>query len=739
MLLALSINSKAQLNYLFSATSRPYVPVTGGITPHLISDYAPWEVEDEGLARIPIGFTFNYNNKNYTEANVSVNGFITLGDFFSTYFNFHYFSNNLANGPYSYPGERPVIAPLWDDLVLTDTLNLVYKTTGHAPFRVFTIEWKKAKWVYESLAPVLSIELKLYETTNIIEFHYKDEGSLPDPRYSYASIGITSAYANRDFISLQNTSSHPDISLLKSNDSLTVKPADNQVYRFTPSFVKMPAPLEPSLSYTNNKVSFKLQSGEFNSYEYAITHSPIPPSSGTRTFSPSVIISSLSPATTYYIYARSSFFGWFNSQWACDSFTTAVNPVALPYKQDFEDVIYPKDLRKQDFRDTFYQYDPIGFQGPTPFSFFEGQGSSLFYFQIDSYDADLWLFTPGLNLIAGKTYNLKFSYASLWEYDPSNPASLEVKYGKATGANAMTSGLLFKKTDITNSDALKDTAIEFSPYSSGIYYFGFHNLSLFQKGALLLDNIDVSEKTATAVTAYVLNGKTDNSDNLLNWSVNNNEAVTAFEVQRSDDGINFRKIGEANAASANNNSAKKNPVFKVIKNAPGLISGDKHANESDLRNPGFKFQRSNDGINFTKIDAAKSKSAADVTKAKTGMEYTDHQPVIGSNFYRLSQIKNGKVIYSNVIKLEKNLQIDAIYPNPARDVVSVKVQSLKALNSYMVVTDVSGKIFVKKMIPLASGINNLQVEISQLPAGTFILKIASNDGTESVVKRFVKE
>ena len=125
--------------------------------------------------------------------------------------------------------------------MLADTLDLVYKTTGHAPFRVFTIEWKKAKWVYESLAPVLSIELKLYETTNIIEFHYKDEGSLPDPRYAFASIGITSSYNNRGFISLQSTSAHPDISMLRANDSLHVKPADNQVYRFIPALPRIPS------------------------------------------------------------------------------------------------------------------------------------------------------------------------------------------------------------------------------------------------------------------------------------------------------------------------------------------------------------------------------------------------------------------------------------------------------------------------------------------------------------------
>ncbi len=208
---------------------------------HLVTDYAGWETRDEGFGRVPIGFTFKYDGENYTMANVDVNGFITLKDSLNVWYNYPYFNNNLAYAP-AY-NKRPVIAAFWDDLLLADTLDLVYKTTGHAPFRVFTVEWKKAKWVYESVAPVLSIELKLYETTNIIEFDYKDEGGLPDPRYAFASIGISSSYANRDFISLQSTSAHPDISLLRANDSLTVKPADNQVYRFIPALPKILEPL----------------------------------------------------------------------------------------------------------------------------------------------------------------------------------------------------------------------------------------------------------------------------------------------------------------------------------------------------------------------------------------------------------------------------------------------------------------------------------------------------------------
>ncbi len=41
------------------------------------------------------------------------------------------------------------------------------------------MEWKKTKWTLESTQPALSIELKLYETTNIIKFDYKDEGDTP--------------------------------------------------------------------------------------------------------------------------------------------------------------------------------------------------------------------------------------------------------------------------------------------------------------------------------------------------------------------------------------------------------------------------------------------------------------------------------------------------------------------------------------------------------------------------------
>lgn len=139
--ISISLGSFAQLNYLFSASSRPYIPVTNGIAPHLKSDNVRWEVEDEGFARVPIGFNFKYNGENYRYANIHVNGFITFKDSLDIFWEYPYYLNNLKRLPNYY--KRAILAAFWDDLLMLDTLSMVYKTTGIAPFRVFTVEWKK--------------------------------------------------------------------------------------------------------------------------------------------------------------------------------------------------------------------------------------------------------------------------------------------------------------------------------------------------------------------------------------------------------------------------------------------------------------------------------------------------------------------------------------------------------------------------------------------------------------------
>ncbi len=298
--LTFSLTVRSQVNYSFSATTATYIPVTGGTTPTLINrpyDYGHISFTyDEGLANsIPIGFTFNYNGIDYTTINICANGFATLGSPFINDINTveNFYINSLRFGPIQYVNRycqndttvensgdtKPVLAPLWDDLNLQADANLRYITTGSAGSRIFIFEWSNAKWQFDATSNTISFELKLYEGTNIVEFCYKDEGGAPSAAAS-ASIGITaSTQIGGGFMSLQNTSASPTISTSIEANTLYKKPANNQVYRFTP----LPCPLLLNVHYNNfdnTSVNFAWNApAGVTNFEYAVTTSLDAPAS----------------------------------------------------------------------------------------------------------------------------------------------------------------------------------------------------------------------------------------------------------------------------------------------------------------------------------------------------------------------------------------------------------------------------------------------------------------------------
>ncbi len=736
-IIMLSTQLNAQLNYIFSTANKPYVPVTGGITPHLTTDYTGWAPEDEGFAKVPIGFRFNYNGTNYDSANVDVNGFITFTDSLNIGFNYQYFQNNLSTLPNF--GQRPIIAALWDDLLLLDTSYLVYKTTGFAPSRVFTVEWKKVKWSYDAPNPVLSIELKLYETTNIIEFHYKDEGGIPYQQFAFASIGITAADVNRDFVSLQSTSADPQISLLKSIDSLAQKPADNQVYRFIPAAVPVPEKFRRSYSYTNNKLFLQLHSGELNGYEYAVTHSPIPPSSGTKTTSGNIAVFSLNAATTYYTYARSLLPGNLYSQWVCDSFTTADKPVPVPYHISGSNLInyLPADMREQDFTDTSLSYFP-GQSGWEEITDFPHVGDTCLDGGNTFYDADDWAFTPGIKLSAGKTYQLKFGYLSYYEYNPGDPSKVEIKYGTAAGFAGMNSGTLFKKTirtyahyDENGGLPFRDTTIEFTPATTDVYYFGVHNLSInnyYSEGGFpIIGNFSISEKNSSPIAPlFALKGSTDNVNNILSWNNNN---INNIQIQRSNDGINFINLA-------------------TIKNQNNNIVKPRNFTRTDVHDVNYWNQlKGKSKVEYEKMlpllsVSAQSESSKSSHLAKnTSPDYVDKN-VQGTNYYRMQYIDaNGSTVYSNIIVLRDNAvagQLSA-YPNPAKNLITVKVTLTGNEKMRLNITDNSGKTMLTKTISIGTRETIIQVDVSHFYAGTYFIKLISDDGDERAIEKFIKQ
>ncbi len=702
-----SVCSIAQVNYSFSAATAAYVPVTGGITPTLFM--SPYDYDgntsytyDEGMANaIPIGFTFNYNGINYTNININANGFATLGSPFLQVASENYFINSLRLGPITVytpvpgdtitnPSTKPILAPFWDDLTCQADADLRYATTGSSGNRVFTFEWSNVRWQYDATQSTLSFELKLYEGSNQIEFCYKDEGGTPSAGAS-ASIGITAnSHQGGGFMSLQNTSSSPSVSTSVETDNLNIKPANNQVYKFTPLPCGLPFNVHYD-SYTNTSVNFSWDAPpQVSSFEYTVNTSPYDPATGTSTSSKNAVVSSLTPNTKYYIHVRSYCSVTSQSLWLTeDTFRTANNPVSLPYSEGFESgnqnlsSDFPGNFRQQDVNDTVpYYYSYNSWQSRADLSPYAHSGSQFMIYPDEIYKANDWFYLPGFNLTAGKSYKLKFYYAA--PFDEFNPNGLEVKYGQAVGATAMTSGILFNNNAINNINYIADSSI-ITPVASGLYFIGFHCYSDSAKGEISIDDISLEVTNALSVTLLNFSGEVNGKQNLLHWSTVSEQNNTGFEVQRSNDGYGFNKVGFVNSKAVNGNS------------------------------------------NF-----------------KLNYDFSDIAFTVSANYYRLKQIdKDGKFSYSNIVLLrDQNPAADStisVYPNPAKNILNIKIFAHNSKDIKLSVIDISGKIFLTKSTLVSDGETIIQVDVSHLAAGTYFIKSISADGNEKTVKKFVKQ
>ena len=214
--------SNAQVGaYGFTPISGTYTPLVGGTSVPILAD-------DIISATIALPFTFTFNGVAYSSFKVSSNGFLT----FNTGATSSYLTNDLD---FVSTLVRPLLAPLWDDLEgsSVDGATATYQTSGVSPNQVFTFEWNKWQWRYVATGAVISFQVKLYETSNNIEFVYQQEATAVNT--GSASIGLAGqTTGSGNFLSLDGTGVAPIASSTTEYALLATKPATGQIYRFTP-------------------------------------------------------------------------------------------------------------------------------------------------------------------------------------------------------------------------------------------------------------------------------------------------------------------------------------------------------------------------------------------------------------------------------------------------------------------------------------------------------------------------
>ncbi len=144
----------------------------------------------------------------------------------------------------------------------------------------------------------------------------------------------------------------------------------------------------------------------------------------------------------------------------------------------------------------------------------------------------------------------------------------------------------------------------------------------------------------------------------------------------------------------------------------------------------FEVERSKDGREFSKIGISK----ANGTNQTNTYQYSDavapNTPLWGAGglYYRLKMIdRDGQFSYSPIRQITTNNSplIISIFPNPAKDVLQVQVESDKKTALQLIVLSADGKVLMSKSITANEGSSLQSINISILPKGSYLLKVKS--------------
>ncbi|GAA4366715.1 hypothetical protein GCM10023185_38070 [Hymenobacter saemangeumensis] len=236
--------------------------------------------DDANSSAQPIGFAFSYNGGSFTDFVMSTNGLIRLGTQAPSSAALYYqYAQTTGGGAVASTNAADVnlLMPFNVDLIAgTGTPDYRVATTGTAPNRVCTIQWKNVadkaslSGAGGTIVPTqytnMSFQIKLYESGGIIEFVYDVatpgatsafrivdagiKGSLTGTNAVVITKGSTQAWSAASFLAAY-TGNRFNVRGLASTGGAYVGPDAGRTYRFVPTYANDAAVVAV---YTLNKL-----------------------------------------------------------------------------------------------------------------------------------------------------------------------------------------------------------------------------------------------------------------------------------------------------------------------------------------------------------------------------------------------------------------------------------------------------------------------------------------------------
>ena len=237
-------------------------------------------------------------------------------------------------------------------------------------------------------------------------------------------------------------------------------------------------------------------------------------------------VNGLTANTAYKFYVKAVCSATDESEWAeVLDFRTLCNIENVPYVLSMDDVTTPTIPFCVGVED-------VNEDGKTWQSYAKPSGSSFVGTKVMGYPyhasnaADDWFYTHALNLTAGQSYRLKFKYSH-----GNYSEKLRVSYGTSAVNTAMTTQL-FEVTTGTSSATVEEI-IDFTPTTTGVYYFGFQAFSDRNKNILYVGDIEI-DKTPTCFVpgAITVDEATLTYDTVtFSWLVPEQAPATGYEYE----------------------------------------------------------------------------------------------------------------------------------------------------------------------------------------------------------------
>jgi Secretion system C-terminal sorting domain len=133
----------------------------------------------------------------------------------------------------------------------------------------------------------------------------------------------------------------------------------------------------------------------------------------------------------------------------------------------------------------------------------------------------------------------------------------------------------------------------------------------------------------------------------------------------------------------------------------------------------FEIQRSENGIDWIIIDNV---AAAGNSDAQRSYQYVDLKG--GNAQYRIRQVDiDGRFVYTAIKRTDcKQSKLDVVlYPVPAKDNITLVIKSERATRTDLQILDMNGRVVRRVPTQINKGNTNVNLDVSALPAGQYML------------------